>query len=194
MAIVAKVKGDLGKLKALADKIPRAARVKIGVIDDPDIAKYAAYNEFGWVQRVTGRQSGFLRNNFGVNVMPGYTLSSPPRPFLRATATDKAGEWKKTLGDGIAALGVDHIPKVLEAVGRQAQADVQSTIKNNGTGKTKFPERSDLTLQIYEAKDAQTSKGRKRRIESGSGSQRRQALFKTGTLLSAIAYEVEVKK
>lgn len=191
MPVTVKVKGDLSKLKALASKIPTAARVKIGIIDNPEVATYAAYNEYGWVQRVTPRQSGFLRNNFKVDVMPGMTLMSPPRPFLRATAKAKSEEWTKTFAEGVQALGIERANKVLELVGRQAQVDVQETIKNNGTGGERFPERSDLTMAIYAEKDAKTEKGRKRKISGTSGSGRTQALVRSGVLLGSIGYEVE---
>lgn len=191
MSVTVKIKGDLGKLKSLAGKIPTKARVKIGVINNPEVAKYAAYNEFGWVQRVTPRQSGFLRSNFGVDVMPGMTLMSPPRPFLRGTAKAKVKDWTETFKTGIQSLGVEKASKVLALVGRQAQTDVQDTIKNNGTGGEKFPVRSDLTMAIYAAQDAATKKGRKRKIEGNSGAGRSEALLRSGVLLGSIGYEVE---
>ena len=69
--------------------------------------------------------------------------------------------------------------------------DVQETIKNNGTDKQKFPDRSPLTKELYEGKFSTTSSGRKRKIESDSGAGRDKALFLSGTLLQSIRYEIK---
>lgn len=192
MSITIRCKGDFKKIMERLNDIPKHAEAKIGVFD-ADIAEYAAYNEFGWAQQVTGRQSSYLRHAFGVNVREGNTLMSPPRPFLRATASAKAEQWAKTFRDGM-AHGVP-FRVALEAVARQAQVDIQQTIIHNGVdGGQKFPKRSPLTLAIYAAKDANTPSGRKRKIEGDSGSARDDALYKTGALLHAISYKLtEVK-
>ena len=180
------------KLKKLLKDVKDASKatVAVGVLGDPEVATYASYNEFGWVQRVTPKQAFFLNKTYGLTLNPGYTLMSPPRPFLRSTARDSAKDWAKALGEGIRLLGPEKIEDALLMMGRQAQVDVQKTIKNAGTDKEKFPLRSPMTMQIYQVKDELTAKGNKRSIERGSGSARPQALFKTGVLLGAIGYEL----
>ena len=43
---------------------PGVSHVEVGVAD-ASIAPYATYVEYGWVQRVTGKQSLFLSNAIG---------------------------------------------------------------------------------------------------------------------------------
>lgn len=180
------------RLKKLAEAIPQQPKkVVVGIWDNPEIATYATYNEFGWTQRVTGRQAGYLNFHYGLDLKPGYTLQSPPRPFMRATAAAKQKKWTKTLKAGIQHYGLTNIYKALAATGRIAQIDIQQTIQNNGVvGGEVFPDRSPMTLEIYAVKDALTASGRKRRIEADSGSGRKKALMKTGNLQKAIAFEV----
>lgn len=191
----------LKKLASLSKPAEKGTAFKVGIIDDPEVATYAAYNEFGWVQRVTPKQAVYLsgRLNFSVKqngfakapIKPGMTLSSPPRPFLRGTADAKKEEWRDLIAQGIKTIGVQQLPKIIELVARQAQADVQETIKNNGTEKQKFPDRSSLTKKLYEGGFATTSSGRSRKIESDSGAGRDKALFLSGTLLQSIGYEIK---
>lgn len=189
------------KLATLAKPAEKGTAFKVGIIDDPEVATYAAYNEFGWVQRVTPKQSVYLsgRLNYSVKkngfanapIKPGMTLSSPPRPFLRGTADAKKEEWRDLIAQGIKTIGVQQLPKIIELVARQAQVDVQETIKNNGTDKQKFPDRSPLTKELYAGKFSTTSSGRKRKIEGDSGAGRDKALFLSGTLLQSIGYEIK---
>ncbi len=187
------IKSDLvlRKLSDLKKPASKGAGFIVGILNNPEVATYAAYNEFGWVQHVTAKQQWWFRGQRVKNPpKEGNTLMSPPRPFLRATAAAKKDEWRKAVEEGISALGVQNIPQVMELVARQAQVDVQETIRNGGTDQQKFPERSPLTLELYQAKDAKTSKGSKRKIEGDSGSARKQALFRSGKLLQSIGYEI----
>ena len=190
-------------LRALAETrqpLLKATSFKVGILDNPQVATYAAYNEFGWVQAVTGKQSDYLSYKLGYDVeanghkgqpiRPGMTLHSPPRPFLRGTAAAKKEEWRKALEDGIKVLGLKKLPQILENVARQAQVDVQTTIKNNGTDKQQFPNRSSLTKKLYGLESATTSRGRKRKIEDDAGAARDKALIYSGRLLQSIGYEV----
>ena len=202
-----KVTRNLNGLKKLLEKVPERVTAKVGIIDNPDVAKYATYNEYGWVQRVTGAQSLFLSGALGrpvpmvggkpqwsaAAVKPGSTLTSPPRPFLRATVRDCYQDWQKQAKQILQVVGPTGVEKSVLYMARLAQVDVQETIRNNGTPREKFPERSPLTLALYEAWDGVSSKGRKRKISGDSGSKRSQALIKTGTLLGAIGYQVEKK-
>ena len=104
------------KLATLAKPAEKGTAFKVGIIDDPEVATYAAYNEFGWVQRVTPKQSVYLsgRLNYSVKkngfanapIKPGMTLSSPPRPFLRGTADAKKEDWRDLIAQGIKTIGV----------------------------------------------------------------------------------------
>ena len=181
------------KLATLAKPAEKGTAFKVGIIDDPEVATYAAYNEFGWVQRVTPKQSVYLsgRLNYSVKkngfanapIKPGMTLSSPPRPFLRGTADAKKEEWRDLIAQGIKTIGVQQLPKIIELVARQAQVDVQETIKNNGTDKRKFPDRSpvqdETRRSFFPARYCNPSgtKSNDRRKKFGRGFPRRHGFF-----------------
>lgn len=196
-----RVRADLGELNKLMKQIAPRLKIKVGIIDNPDVAEYAAYNEFGWVQKVTGAQAAYLSGALGHDVKtrgmknapikPGYTLMSPPRPFLRATARDCADKWHETIKKGVQKLGVTKLPQVAEMIGRQAQVDVQETIKNNGTSKERFPDRSPLTLELYKRAEALTASGRKRKMAAGAGATRKKALLNSGVMHKTIGYRIE---
>lgn len=173
------------KLAAEVGKVG-APYAEIG-ITDPEVATYATYNEYGWVQRTTKKQTGYFLRNFGIMLKPGTPLSSPPRPFMRATFADEVGNWKKILAAGLKAKGVKDARAALEIMARQAQVDIQETIRNNGSRSTKFPDRSFLTTLLYDVKDER--KGRNRTADSGSG--RDKALVKVGTMLHSVGYEIK---
>lgn len=182
----------LRKLAETAKPAKSKISFKVGIIDAPNIATYAAYNEFGWVQQVTNKQQWWFRG-WRIKNPPkeGNALMSPPRPFLRGTAEAKKDEWRDLIAEGISTLGLQALPQIIEDTARQAQVDVQETIKNNGTDKEKFPARSPLTLELYKAKYGTTAKGRPRKIEPDSGAAREQALFLSGALLQSIGYEIK---
>ena len=76
------------KLQAhVQQQLNSAQKVEVGIIDDAEVATYASYVEFGWVQRVTAKQAGWFIGQ-GVDHPPkvGSALVNPARPFLRATA------------------------------------------------------------------------------------------------------------
>lgn len=173
------------KLAAEVGKVG-APYAEIG-ITDPEVAAYATYNEYGWVQRTTKKQTGYFLRNFGIMLKPGTPLSSPPRPFMRATFADEVGNWKKILAAGLKAKGVKDARAALEIMARQAQVDIQETIRNNGSRSTKFPDRSLFTTLLYDVKDER--KGRNRTADSGSG--RDKALVKVGTMLHSVGYEIK---
>lgn len=192
MADVVQVKiKNPGALQKIADAIPKKASVKVGIIDNPEIATYGAYNEFGWVQRTTPKQRRFLGKEFDVHLKKGTILMNPPRPFLRATASAKSEDWSEIFSESLKRLGIKNFRQAAKIMARQAQADVQLTIRNNGTDQEPFPDRSGMTAKIYAVKDERTAKGKKRKRERDSGSASEKALVKTGALLSAIGYEIE---
>ena len=65
------------KLAAEVGKVG-APYAEIG-ITDPEVATYATYNEYGWVQRTTKKQTGYFLRNFGIMLKPGTPLSSRGR-------------------------------------------------------------------------------------------------------------------
>ena len=106
---------------------------------------------------------------------------------MRATFADEVGNWKKILAAGLKAKGVKDARAALEIMARQAQVDIQETIRNNGSRSTKFPDRSLFTTLLYDVKDER--KGRNRTADSGSG--RDKALVKVGTMLHSVGYEIK---
>ena len=146
------------------------------------------YLERGWAQVVTPDQSGFLRGQYGLPIMPGMTLVNPPRPFLGGTLKAEGMEWTKIFAATIKARGIEHLEDALSAVGQQAVADVKDTINNNGTREEKFPNRSPVTMEIYRQQDVYTESGRKRHRDGTGGLDREQALFKSGAMLGAINF------
>ena len=92
----------------------------------------------------------------------------------------------KTL-EALKAKGVKDARAALEIMARQAQVDIQETIRNNGSRSTKFPDRSLFTTLLYDVKDER--KGRNRTADSGSG--RDKALVKVGTMLHSVGYEIK---
>lgn len=189
--VVVKKKGSLSDE---AEKVSPELRAKIGIWGDEKLASIASYNEYGWVQDVTPEQSYFLNKSFGVYVKPGNTLSSPPRPFFRATVRSSGKKWQEIISKALKRYGIDKAEKALDMAARVAQTDIQETINNNGTKEERFPDRSPLTLAIYASQDSVTAKGNKRKISSTSGSARSQALVKTGKMLNSIQYEIEGAK
>ena len=174
---------------------PGVNHVEVGVAD-ASIAPYATYVEYGWVQRVTGKQSLFLSNAIGkpvprredgkpnfqaAAIKPGVALVNPPRPFLRGTMAAEAPKWRETAKKAL------HKEKALAILGRQAADDVRMTITSGGTSKEKFPERASLTLELYRQKAE--SKGRK--SKGGGNLMTAKPLVLTGKLLNSIGYEVK---
>ncbi len=180
-----------GKIQDIADRILKTASdtqnaryVKVGITDE-DVAEYAVYQEFGWVQSVTDRQSKFFFAANGVFVPPGSALVLPPRPTFRATFAAENQKWRKIVQSGLKKFGVSRIAEVLALAGMAAANDLRATITNGGTSQGKFPERSDLTMALYSNRTA----GRKK--SGPSNLTTRKPLIKTGRFLHSIDYQVE---
>jgi hypothetical protein len=199
------MKLNAGELKARLGKRyaglvnPGVSHVEVGVAD-ASIASYATYVEYGWVQRVTGKQSLFLSNAIGkpvprredgkpnfqaAAIKPGMALVNPPRPFLRDTMAAEAPKWRKTAKKALHKT-LDK-ERALAILGRQAADDVRMTITSGGTSKEKFPERSSLTLELYRQKAE--AKGRKGK--GGGNLTTAKPLVLTGKLLNSIGFEVK---
>lgn len=131
------------------------------------VAKYAAYNEFGAVVRVTPKMKAFFRYRFGVNLKKE-TLVIPARPFMRRTLEKHRQAWV----NGVAALLKNGCTSqdTLQQVGKRMADDIQAQIMSNMD-----PANSGLTTKI------------KNERESG----RAGTLVNTGTLVRSINYEVE---
>ena len=192
MGIKVQRSGGIQKVAAEAGEMGKPHAV-IG-ITDPEVATYATYNEYGWVQRTTKKQAGYFLNHFGMMLKPGTPLRSPPRPFMRATFADEVGHWQKILAEGLKHHGLKNARSALEVMARQAQVDIQETIKNNGSRTQKFPDRSLFTMMLYDIKDDKTPRGKLRDRSADSGSGREKSLVKIGTMLHSVGYEIREGK
>lgn len=170
------------RIKALKNRT-----VQVGVLD-PNVAQYATYVEYGWVQRATEKQARYLNAARGKlasrRVKAGSALVNPPRPFLRGTFEAEYPKWQKLMRK---ALSADwDAGKALSLVGRTATEDIRQTIVKGGTSKQQFDRRAPLTMELLKA-DA-NSKGVK--SEKGSASATDKPLQVSGALLNSIAFKV----
>lgn len=180
------VKTSSEQLKKL-DKLKGFGKKKVVVgIFDREIAQYAVYVEYGWVQRTTAKQATFLNGvlgrNFENGIKPGIALVNPPRPFLGGTFLAEHDKWKKILKN---ALKHDWDPEMaLTNVGTVAAEDVRQTIIKGGTSDEEFPRRSPLTMALLQAQ----SDGHK--VSASSATATDKPLQLSGALLKSIAFEV----
>ena len=187
---MATVRLDLSKIQNALTKLEKVSKrsVKIGILADAQygngtkVTDVANILENGWVQKVTPKQSTFLRYH-GLNVPPNSTLNCPPRPFFSNTVKNKSEQWVK-LGERyfIANFSVENADNAvingLTAIGTKAVADIQDTLYDNDG----IAQRSEATLQMYSFAEANA--------ESDSGTGRKQSLYKSGTLFNAITFEL----
>lgn len=154
---------DLKNLKKLGKDLEQACRTvcTVGIKDmkganGVSTQEYSTYLEYGWVQRVTPKQAGYLRGTSGVNVPVGAVLSNPPRPFFRGTRDAEGEKWIKVLKNAVAHYQAEDIftahEKALNFIGLLATQDIQQTLINGGTSKMKFAKRSPLTMTILSAR------------------------------------------
>ncbi len=161
-----------------------ATRVKVGIIDDPQIAEYATYQEYGWVQRVTPKQHGWFSHRVSDPPSIGAALVMPARPFLRASVNAYAQKWANVFAramqmtDGNAAAS-------LQMVGQEAVTDVKQTIANGGTPSDRFAPRAPLTMELNSLEAA----GHK--TDGTGGVSGPKPLFKSGAMLNAVGYALE---
>lgn len=184
MAISQKLKDACARLQAKAVRdIQDTRKVEIGVIDDQEIATYASYQEYGWVQRVTRKQAWWFRHQF-VSMPPtaGSSLVLPPRPFLRATLHAEAEKWSRIFANAVQATG--SVEQALQMVGITAVADIKTTLAAGGTKDEAFEPRAPLTMELYssEAAGHQTD---------GTGNLSvTKPLVKSGALLNSIGFQL----
>lgn len=180
---------DLSKIQNALTKLEKVSKrsVKVGVLAEAQygngikVSDVANILENGWVQRVTPKQSAFLKHH-GLKVSPGSTLNCPPRPFFSNTVKNKSDQWVK-LGERyfLANFSIenadDAVTKGLTAIGTKAAADIQDTLYDNDG----IAPRSEATLKMYSSAENATE-------DSGTG--RKQSLYKSGKLFNAITFEL----
>lgn len=170
------------RIKALKNRT-----VQVGVLD-PNIARYATYVEYGWVQRATEKQARYLnaaRGKFATrHVKAGTALVNPPRPFLRSTFEAEYPKWQRLLRNHLKKDW--NVTNALVTVGERAANDIKATIRNGGTSKEQFDRRAPLTMELLKADAAR--KGVK--SEKGSASATDKPLQVSGALLHNIGLKV----
>nr|DAO35467.1 MAG TPA: virion morphogenesis protein [Caudoviricetes sp.] len=191
MATVSTVRLNTKGLDAIIDSFngKPVSRVLVGIgSNHKDVQEYATYVEYGWVQRVTEKQQWWFRGQ-GIKDPPkaGAALVSQPRPFLRGTLMAEASNWAK--GFAASLRESRDIHRSLVELGTQAMQDVQDTIRRGGTRNGQFPERKNLTMELYAADAARhkVSKG----ASAISNSSTRQPLTLSGALQNSIAFQVD---
>lgn len=186
----------LPNISKLTERLKQATRkqVKVGIEagatypNGTAVSEVAAFLEYGWVQKVTGKQAGWFRGQ-GVHVKPGATLFCPPRPFFSATVLAKSERWKKIgskLAQGITQNPEAVAQRALIGMGQTAQQDIQDAVLDGAVEGTSFAPRADLTMLLYEQQlDGHRTDGTPNNMET------RQPLKKTGILAGAIAFDIE---
>lgn len=144
------------------------------------MAQLAQILERGWVQRISAKQVGFFRHNFGITLKRNNTLTLPPRPFLNLTAQKKMKQWVRIY---INAVKGGYVPiKALSMASQTAVEDVRETIDNGGVGGTRFKKRSPMTMELYRQK----TQGIK--VEEDAGYGTTTPLKAKGALRNSMAY------
>lgn len=169
----------------IAEEMQKRHSALIG-ITDPKLATIATYQEFGWVQRVTPKQHGWLGTHAGWDIAPqaGASLVLKPRPFFHSTVMAKHKKWFQIARRAPLVMGIPDTEKLLALVGAEMVADVQQTIKDGGNEYATFEERHPLTMAIY----AQRAQGHQ--TDSTGGISIGKPLFLTGRMFASIHFEI----
>ena len=186
----------LSKELAQVQKLEAKVGVDAGAVEHngTPTSEVALYLEYGWVQRVTAKQTGFFWGH-GLNVRD--TLNMPPRPTFGYTAKRNHEKWEKL---GAKVLGSSEFVlnplataiRALNTVCLVAQGDVQETITTNGHGT--FAPRAPLTIAMYSVPYwSRTSGGvgNKRNASAKNTSMNIKALVYKGDFLRSITYEIK---
>lgn len=157
--------------------------VMAGINNNPRVATYAAYVEYGWVQTVTARQTAYFTALGVAPVKTGTKLVNPPRPFFRQTIADNADKWA-TVARNAVRRQLPHYDQrnVLEIVGIVMADDIRAMIAS-GEGMAR---RSPLTLAIYAAlaeRGGHSTGGLNNTTTD-------KPLVNTGTMLGSITYQI----
>lgn len=185
-------------LKELAQvqKLEAKVGVDAGAVEHngTPTSEIALYLEYGWVQRVTAKQTGFFWGH-GLNVRN--TLNMPARPTFGYTAKRNHDKWEKL---GAKVLGSSEFVlkplataiRALNTVCLVAQSDVQETITTNGH--SSFAPRAPLTIAMYSAPYWSSASGEvhnKRNASAKNASMSTKALVYKGDFLRSITYEIK---
>lgn len=198
------VKMDLTNTERLLKEVDKVKKLKAtvgvdaGAVESNGLptSELALYLEYGWVQRVTPKQTGFFWAH-GLNVRN--TLTLPPRPTFAHTAALNHKKWEKLgaklLTNKNFALNPMAVAlNALDLVCQVAQGDIQETITTNGHGT--FAPRSPLTVAMYSAPYWGRTGGEVRNKKNTSAkntSMNSKALVYKGDFLRSITYEIEGK-
>ena len=161
----------------IAEEMQKHHSALIG-ITDPKLAPIATYQEFGWVQRVTAKQHGWL------GAQAGASLVLKPRPFFHSTVMAKHKKWFQIARRAPLVMGIPDTEKLLALVGAEMVADIQQPIKDGGNEYATFEERHPLTMAIY----AQRAQGHQ--TDGTGGISIGKPLFLTGRMFASIHFEI----
>jgi len=190
---------NLSGLNQLKKDIEKASKqwVKVGVLagatypDGTPVSDVAQYLEYGWTQKVTKKQLGYLWAH-GAHIGRNAVLNMPPRPIFRATAEAKRAKWIKLGTNSLKGINesnaLNKITKTLLLLGMVAQEDIQDTIQNGGTGSVSFALRSPMTIAMYG--HAINAEGHKL-DDTPNQSTTLKPLYRSGLLSSSIVFNIE---
>lgn len=170
--------------KKVMSSLEEASVAHVGIIDDPEMATIASYQEYGWVQRVTARQAGWFRRQLGSGPKVGTALVLQPRPFFRGTIAAESKNWAGTYRQALKVYGPDNAYKALLVTAIKASEDIKATMINGGTSDGKFHDRKPLTQALYSAQAGGREKDGTGNIEGPK------PLIKSGALLNSIGYQL----
>lgn len=176
-----------GRLQQIIDRLKQQQNmnVKVGILDDPDTAKYASCVEFGWTQRVTPAQHTAFLAWWGIDLHINAVMHNPPRPFLRSTLWHYSHTWA-VIGTNSLILSQWNMETALATVGEIAGQNVQNTISGGGVQAAgqSFDLRSEFTMRVYQHRDNGRSDG------TGNINTTRPMVL-TGHMLGSITYRVD---
>ena len=190
---------NLSGLNQLKKDIEKASKqwVKVGVLagatypNGTPVSDVATYLEYGWTQKVTKKQLGYLWAH-GAHIGRNAVLNMPPRPIFRGTAEAKRAKWIKLGTNSLKGINesnaLNKITKTLLLLGMVAQEDIQDTIQNGGTGSVSFALRSPMTIAMYG--HAINAEGHKL-DDTPNQSTTLKPLYRSGLLSSSIVFNIE---
>ena len=173
-----------GRLQQIIDRLKQQQNmnVKVGILDDPETAKYASCVEFGWTQRVTPKQHYAFAQWWGINLPINAVLHNPPRPFLRSTLWHYSHTWA-VQGVNVLIRSNFNMETALAFIGQIAGQDVQCTIAGGGVQAAgqSFDLRSEFTMHVYSLRGG-----------DGTGNvNTTRPMVLTGKMLHSITYRVD---
>lgn len=188
--------GNFSKLHDLAKFCTQATKTQVKVhIKDPEVATYANYVEFGWVQAVTPNQRKWFGRQ-GIHVKEGNMLVNPPRPFFYGTVEANRERWQKLMRKNAETLfkraghNMTALTQTLMSCGMLAVQDIQDTVLNGKiTNGDELERRAPITMELY-ANDAN---------EHGTDNTPNQSttdkpLYHSGRLAASIGYDIVTKE